>query len=154
MGINPRVRLERDREAVAAVGGSRNERLRPQGEQVVLTHQPQHALGVEDQPLAPQGMRDPPIAAVTVRQRVALDEIAQIRVVARRGMRSEMAIIAGARHAAERAQAFDVRVVLKKALRLVRGHFLDDFVEMGAPLAGRLASQSRKASRKKCRSAC
>ena len=99
-------------------------------------------------------MRDPPIAAVTIRQRVALDEIAQIRVVARRCMRSEMAIIAGARYAAERAQALDVRVVLEKASRLDGGHFLDDFVEVGAPLARRLASQSRKASRKKCRSAC
>ena len=82
----------------------------------------------------------------------------KIRIVAGRRMRFEMAIISCARYAAQTAQALDVRLVLEKALRLVarllRGHFLADFVEVGAPLLGLFASQSRKASRKKCRSAC
>ena len=52
-GDQPAREMGADREAVPAVGGARNEGLRPQREQVVLTHQPQHALGVEDQPLAP-----------------------------------------------------------------------------------------------------
>ena len=98
--------------------------------------------------------RDAPIAAMAVGERDALDEVAQVCIVAGARMRPEMAIIAGARHAAEGAQALDVGVVFEKALRLDASHFLDDFVEMGAPPFGLLASQSRKASRKKCRSAC
>jgi hypothetical protein len=86
---------------------------------------------------------------MAVFQRNALDEIAQIRVLARRGVRAEMAIIARARHAAEPAQALDVGVAFEKALRLVGGHFLDDRVEVGALPLGLVASQSRKASRKK-----
>ncbi len=91
---------------------------------------------------------------MAVRQRDALDEIAQVGILAGRGMRAEMAIVAGARHLGEGAQAPDVGVVLGKALRLERDHFFDDRVEMGAPPFGLVASQSRKASRKKCRSAC
>jgi hypothetical protein len=97
---------------------------------------------------------------MAVGQRDALDQIAQVRVLARRGVRREMAVIAGARYAAQRAQAPDIRVLFEKAsvfgkaLRLVGGHFLHDRVEMGAPPFGGVASQSRKASRKKCRSAC
>ena len=157
-GRQPARQVGPDREAVAAVGRSRNERLGAQGEQIVLAHQTQHPLGVDDQALAAQRVRDAPIATMAVGQRDALDEVAQIRVVAGRGVRSEMAVIAGARHAAQAAQALNVRINLEKALqlvaRLLRGHFLDDFVEVGAPLFGLFASQSRKASRKKCRSAC
>ena len=91
---------------------------------------------------------------MAIGQREALDEIAQVGIVAGRRVRTEMAIIAGAGHAAQGAQSLNVRIRFEKALRLLRGHFPDDFVEMGAPLLGRLASQSRKASRKKCRSAC
>ncbi len=69
-------------------------------------------------------------------------------------MRPEVAISAGVRHAAERAQALNVRVVFEKALGLLRSHFLDDFVEAGASPPRCLASQSLEASRKKCRSAC
>src|SRR5271165_1373859 len=65
-----------------------------------------------------------------------------------------MAIIAGAGDVAQSAQALDVGVVLGEALRLERDHFFDDRVEVGAPPSGLVASQSRKASRKKCRSAC
>src|SRR5579863_413757 len=104
--------------------------------------------------LSQQRARDAPIAAMAVGERDLLDEIAQVRVVAGRGMGPQMAIIAGARDAAEGAQALDVGVGFEKALRLVRGHLPDDFVEMGAPSFGLAASQSRKASRKKCRSAC
>ncbi len=91
---------------------------------------------------------------MSIGQRDALDEIAQVRVLARRGVRAEMAIVAGARHLPEGAQAPNVGVVFEKALRLERDHFFDDRVEMGAPPSGLGASQSRKASRKKCRSAC
>src|SRR3974390_2248492 len=69
-------------------------------------------------------------------------------------MWTEMAIVAGARHLAQGAQALDVDVLHEKALRLNDGHFLDDRVEVGAPPLRLVASHSRKASRKKSRSAC
>ena len=69
-------------------------------------------------------------------------------------MRAAAAIVAGARNLGERAQAANVGFVLGKALRLFSDHFLDDRVEAGATSFGIVASQSRKASRKKCRSAC
>ena len=154
VGTSPRVRLGRIGGAVLAHRGARNEGPGAQAEQIVLAHQPQHPLGVDDQALPAQRLGDAAIAVMAVRERVALDQIAQVRVVARWRVRAEMAVVAGARHAAQPAQALNVGVVLGKALRLERDHFFDDRVEMGAPPFGVVASQSRKASRKKCRSAC
>src|SRR5271156_4639289 len=91
---------------------------------------------------------------MAVVERDPLNEMAQVGVVALRRMGSEMPIVAGARHAAQSAQPFHAGVVLANALRLGGDHRLDDRVEVGAPLSRLVASQSRKASRKKCRSAC
>ena len=143
-----------DREAVFAVSGARNERPGAQREQIVLTRQPQHALGVDDQALPAQLLRDAAIAVMAMIERDALDQVAQVRVVSRRGVRAEMPVVASPRYVAQRAQALDVGVVLREALRLDSDHFFDDRVEVGATPFGLVASQSRKASRKKCRSAC
>ena len=143
-----------DGEAVPAVAGARNKGPAPEAEQIVRPHQSEHALGVDDQALPPQFLGDAPIAVMAFGEGFALDQIAQVRILARRRMRAEMAVIAGARNAAQPAQALDVGVVLGEALLLERDHLFDDRVEVGAPPLGLAASQSRKASRKKCRSAC
>ena len=131
-----------------------DERLGAQAEQVVRAHQPEHALGVDEEALPAQRLRDAAIAVIAMDERFALDEVAQVRVLAGGSVRAEMAIVAGARHLPEGAQAPDVGVVFEKALRHVGGHFFDDRVEADATPLGLVASQSRKASRKKCRSAC
>ena len=143
-----------DREAVPAVARAGNEGSCAQAQQVVLVHQPQHAFGVDDEALSAERLRDAAIAVVAMGERFALDKVAQIGVLTGGGVRAEMAVVAGARHLPEGAQAPDVGVVLGKALRLERDHFFNDRVEVGAPPSGLVASQSRKASRKKCRSAC
>jgi len=91
---------------------------------------------------------------MAIGERDAVDEIAQVRILARRWMRPEAAIVAGARNLGERAQTANVGFVPGKALRLVGDQFFDDRVEAGATSFGVVASQSRKASRKKCRSVC
>jgi len=143
-----------DRAIVVAHGGARNEGLGAQRQQIILAHQPRHPLGVDDQALTAQFVGHAPIAVMAVGERDAMDEIAQIGVLACGRMRGEAAVVAGPRHAAQAAQTLDGDVVRGKALRLGRDHFFDDRVEVGAPPSGLVASQSRKASRKKCRSAC
>ncbi len=104
--------------------------------------------------MAPERDGDPPIAVMAVGERDALDEVAQIRLLPRRRVRTATAIKAGPRHLGQAAQMLDVGVVLEKALWLGGDHLFDDRVEAGAPPLRLVASQSRKASRKKCRSAC
>jgi len=139
---------------VAADRGARDERLGAQAEQVVGAHQPEHPLGVDDQPLATELDRDASVAVMAVRERYALDQVTQVRLLARRRVRAATAIKASPGHPGQHAQPLDVGVVLEKALRLGGGHFFDDRVEAGAPPLRLVASHSRKASRKKCRSAC
>ena len=93
----------------------------------------EHALGVDDQALPAQRLGDPPIAVVAVRERLALDQIAQVRVLPRRRVRAETAIVAGARHLAEGAQALGCWRRPRESLAVGRDHFFDDRVEVGAP---------------------
>ena len=65
-------------------------------------------------------------------------QIAQVRVVARWGVRPEMPIVAGARNAAQAAQPLNVRVVVgSKPCGSGGAHRLDDRVEVGATPLGR-----------------
>jgi hypothetical protein len=139
---------------VFAHRGARNERFSTQRQEIILAHEPRHALEVDDEPLALELVLHPSIAVMAVGEGDALDEIAKVRILARYRMRAAAAIVAGARNFGQRAQAANVGLVLGKALRFGRGHFFDDRVEPGATSFGFVASQSRKASRKKCRSAC
>jgi len=150
----PAGQIRHDGKAVAAVGGAGDERSGAQAEQVVGAHQPEHPFGVDDQSLASQLLGDAPIAVMAVGERDALDQIAQIRLLARRQAGTPTAIVAGARHVGQTAQPAHVGVVFEKALRLGGDHLFDDRVEAGAPPLRLVASHSRKASRKKCRSAC
>ena len=126
----------------------------PRNAKRLFAHQPRHALVVDDHAAAEQLALDPSIAIMAILKRDAVNEIAQVCILARRPMRAAAAIVAGARNLGERAQAANVGVIMSKALRLFRDHFLDDRVEAGATSFGVVASQSRKASRKKWRSAC
>src|SRR5271157_4199065 len=85
----------------------------------------------------------------------SLDPIAQVRVVARRELRFEPAIVACPRQGGDRAKMRDPASERAGfALRSFARHFFDDGEEMGAPLPRRRSSHDRKASRKKSRSAC
>jgi len=79
-----------------------------QRQQVVLARQAQHPLGVDEEALAPELMADAAIAIMTVVERDALDEVAQVGVVAVRRPGREMVIVAGARYAAQGAQTLNV----------------------------------------------
>ena len=91
---------------------------------------------------------------MAVGKRDALDQVAQIRLLMRRRARTATAIKAGPGHFRQAAQTLNVGVVLEEALRLGGDHLFDDRIEAGAPPLRLVASHSRKASRKKCRSAC
>ncbi len=94
----------------------RHERAPAQDEQIVLARQAQHPLGVDDEALTPERMGDAAIAVMTVIERDALDEIAQVGVVAFRGLGREMAIVAGARYAAQSAREAECRRPSRKCL--------------------------------------
>ena len=72
-----------DRAVVFAHRGLRNERFCAQRQQVVLAHEPGHALVVDDDALPSELMRDPPIAVEAMGERDGLDEIAQVGAFAR-----------------------------------------------------------------------
>src|SRR5579863_8017909 len=127
---------------------SRDKRPAAEGDEIVLAREPQHPFGVDEEALAPELMGDAAIAVMTVVERDALDEVAQVGVVAFRSLGREIAVVAGARYAAQRAETPNVGVLFGIALRLDDGHLLDDRVEVGAPPLRLVASQSRKASRK------
>jgi hypothetical protein len=139
---------------VVAVGGVRNERLGAQTQEIVLAHQPENALGVDDVAFAPQLRGDPAIAIVTMSKTDALYLITRVSVCATWLVDHQTTIVAGARNSAQPAQPPDVGVLVGLALRLRRAHLSDDRVELVAmPFRG-VASMSRKASRKKSRSTC
>jgi hypothetical protein len=108
---------------------------------------------MDEETLAPEFMGDAAIAVTAMVEGDALDQIAQVGVVALQSLGREMTVVAGAREPAQGAQTPDVGGFFGKALRL-GAHLLDDRVEVGAPSSRFVASESRKASRKKCRSAC
>ena len=88
---------------MTAVGGAGNKGAGAQAEEIVLAHQSQHALGVDDLSFAPELRGDPPVTIVTIGEAEPLDGIAQFHIGARRRVRLEMPVIAGARNAAEPA---------------------------------------------------
>jgi hypothetical protein len=140
---------------VPAVGGLRNEGSSSQAQQVVGPHEPEHALGVDDEALVSQPFRQSPVTLVTALQRQTLDQIAQIRVVSLGELRLQPAIVAGSRKPRDLDEMRDARRVrIGFALRPFARHFFDDDEQMGASLARRFSSHDRKASRKKSRSAC
>ena len=87
----------------------------PQAQQVVLAHQPQHALVIDRPALPPQLRADPPIAIVAVRQRQTLDGIAQAGLLLARRRGLPMPVIAGAADARERAHPLDREIALRLA---------------------------------------
>jgi len=140
---------------MAALRRGRNERAPAQAQEIVRPHEPEYALGVDDEAFVPEPSRDAPIAFVTAPERQPLDQVAQVRVVARRELGFEPTIVACARQRGDRAKMRDPAAGRAGfALRSFARHFFDDGEEMGAPLPRRLASHDRKASRKKSRSAC
>src|ERR1700677_228279 len=139
---------------MTTVGGVRNERLGAQAEQIVLAHQSEHALGVDDMAFAPQLRGDPTVAVMTMREAEPLNVVAHVRVGAGRLIDLEAPVVAGARNSAQPAQPLDVGVVVGLALRLRRAHLFDDRVDLVAMPLGGVASMSRKASRKKSISTC
>jgi hypothetical protein len=81
----------------------RDERTTPESEQIVLTRQAQHPLHVDEKPLTPELMGDAAIAVSSVVERDALDEVAQVGVVAPCSLGREISVVAGARDAAQGA---------------------------------------------------
>jgi hypothetical protein len=74
---------------------------------MVLAHQPQHALLVDAQPLAPEQRGDPPVAIMPVRQRQALHGIAHRRLLPARRRGLPGPVIARAADAGERTHPLD-----------------------------------------------
>ncbi len=95
----------------------RDERPPAEGEQVVLARQAEHPLGVDDEALTPELMGDATIAVMAIVERDALDEVAQVGVVAFRSLGREPAVVAGARYAAQGAQTLNVGVLLRRRRR-------------------------------------
>ena len=75
--LHPPCQVRHHTPAMPAIGRHRHERLAPQTQQIVLTHQPQHTLVVRLPPLAPEQGRDPAITVAPVGQRKPLDRIPQ-----------------------------------------------------------------------------
>src|SRR5208282_1982427 len=82
---------------MAALRRGRNERAPAQAQEIVRPHEPEYALGVDDEAFVPEPSRDAPIAFVTAPERQPLDQVAQVRVVARRELGFEPTIVACAR---------------------------------------------------------
>ena len=103
VGLRPRAVLGTMGEAKMAVGGGRNKRAGAQAQQIVLAHQPQHALGVDDLPLAPQLRGDPAIAVMAMLETDAAEWQSRKSSSSRwgSGVGFKMPIIAGARNAAQ-----------------------------------------------------
>ena len=106
-----------------AIGGGRDEGLDALAQKIVLVRQSAHPLVIDQKPHAPELVGDAAVAAMAVVERDRLDEIAQVRIIALGRMGAEMPVVAGARHPAQRAQPFNVGVVLAEALRPGGDHF-------------------------------
>src|SRR5580698_4665073 len=137
-----------------AVGGAGDERLLAQAQEIVGSHQTQHALGVDDEAEVLQPLRDAPIALVAPFERQLLDLIAQVRVLAQRGLGLEPSVVAGARQVGDPGEMGDFGLGLDFALRSLARHLSDESEEMVAALLRRFASHDRKASRKKSSATC
>ena len=101
-GLEAARQIGRDVEPMPTHRRLRDERAPAKGKQIVLVRQAQHPLGVDQEALTPELMGDAAIAVMAIVERDALDEVAQVGVVAFRRLGREMAIISGARHGAQR----------------------------------------------------
>ena len=121
-----------------------DKRLVAQAQEIIEPHQPTHPLGVDDEPFARQLPGDPAIAVEPIRQRDAMDLIANVGIVALGFVRREMTIIAGSRQLRELTQMLNlVSRLLGRARRSVfalrllrRAQTFDERVELLSPRAG------------------
>src|SRR5438874_11678603 len=143
------------RPGVPRVRRQRHEGPPAQTQQVVLAHQAQHALVVDDQAFIAKLPSDVPVAAVfpAVPQPRPRDGVGPRGIVLARRAGLPEAVMAGSADPRQPAEALD----RDRALRQGARHRLDDFVDRappGAPLGRRVSFTCRKARRKKSRSTC
>ena len=129
---------------MSAVRGARDKRLVAQAQEVIEPHQPTHPLGVDDEPFPLQMLGYPAIAVEPIRQRGAMNRIANVGVVALGFARRQMAVIAGSRQLRELTQMLNLMCrLLGRARRFVfalrllrRAQIFDEREELVSPRAG------------------
>ena len=99
---------------MAALRRGRNERPPAQAQEIVGPHEPEHALGVDHEAFVSEPSGDAPIAFVTAPERQSLDQIAQVRVVARRELGFEPTIVV-----ARDSEAIEQRCAIRPASAFV-----------------------------------
>ena len=142
--------------AVARVRRRRPEQRLRQAQQVVLAHDPDHALVVDAPALASQQRADPAVAVVAVGQSQTLDDVAQRRFFAQRLVAGPSSVISCPADAGQPAHPSHRKPCFRRFALRAR-HRLDvgeDAVTPGPSLGRREPSICCKAPLKKSRSSC
>ena len=139
----PTRQIRIDQEAVPAVRRRRAERFRRYAQQIILPPDARDPLVIDCPARALQQHRQPPIPVMPLGQRQTLDLVAHRCLLLTRGGRLPIPVVAGPADAGQLAQPFDLRMALRRRLRV--DHRVEA-VAPGTPLAGRCSLTCRKAA--------